>query len=260
MKQNNQKTTILHLPISYEKILKMKKNVPEYKKSNTPIDQVKGIQNDINEYKSTIDVIRGKTYDVIIKPEINLLHNTINSKDFKNTKTDIVCWWCTYSFSTTPLGSPNKYIQETDSFRVTGCFCSFNCILAYKMSKGHMNCQLVSYMHKKLTNEFKSIIKAPLPYCLEKFGGSITIDKYRESFLDGSFIKILHYPMIFIPMNIIEGKPIDLIQKSMDKMKMMNKEPLMKIKTSRNINIPIKQQNISKQNTIDKILGFSSCV
>jgi hypothetical protein len=40
----------------------------------------------------------------------------------------------------------------------------------------------------------------------------------------------------------------------------MNKEPLMKIKTSRNINIPIKQQNISKQNTIDKILGFSSCV
>ena len=39
---------------------------------------------DINEYKSTIDVIRGKTYDVIIKPEINLLHNTINSKDFKN--------------------------------------------------------------------------------------------------------------------------------------------------------------------------------
>ena len=242
---------ILHLPIVYSRILDLKKVVPEFKRNVEGVSKGKEIG-----YKNAIDVIKGKTYNIQLKPEINLLHDTINSTNFKNTKTDIACWWCTCNFDTVPLGSPDKYVPSVDSFKVTGCFCSFNCILSYKMSKGHINCHLVSYMHKKLTNKFSRISKAPPPYCLTKFGGTVTIEKFRESFIDGSFIKILQYPMIFIPMNIIEGKPIDLIKKSMDRLDTLKKEPLKKIviepsKTEKKVDTGSKN--------ICKILGFSSC-
>jgi hypothetical protein len=225
---------ILHLPITYSRILELKQN-PLSLKENTTEPPV------LNNNKIIIDTIKNRSYEISIKETKNLLEN----------KT--VCWWCTYDFEGEALFSPDKYINSTDKFIVSGCFCSFNCILSYKMEKRDNNCHLVSFMSKKMTGEFVSIHKAPPRYCLEKYGGAISIENYRKTFRDNSFVKILKPPYIFNPDCIVQGTPSELIKKNinkLDKLKTVNHEK---------INIPKREPkiNIKKPNTIDKILGFN---
>jgi hypothetical protein len=112
---------------------------------------------------------------------------------------------------------PERYSGKDDVFKVSGCFCSFNCVLAFKMRKNDSNCHLVSFMQKRLTGSFKTVSKAPPPYCLEMFGGPISIEKYRECFITGDSIQILVSPMVFIPHMIEESRSKKMMQTNLDK-------------------------------------------
>jgi hypothetical protein len=226
---------ILHLPITYSRILELKGNPLSLKEKLVQPPPV------INNDKIIIDSIKNRSYEISVKESKNLLENKS------------VCWWCTHDFEGDALYCPDKYIGSTDKFVVSGCFCSFNCILSYKMEKKDNNCHLVSFMNKKITGEYVSIHKAPSRYCLEKYGGPITIENYRKTFRDNSFIKIIKPPFIFNPQCITQGTPSDLIKKNINKLdclKKVNHEkillPKKEVKTS-----------IKKPKTIGKILGFN---
>lgn len=98
-------------------------------------------------------------------------------------KTDIACWWCTYQFSTSPVFLPIKYTQNT--YYVMGCFCSFGCTASYNLSLNDSGFKtremLIKQLFYKIYGDNIVLKYAPKREILTKFGGPITIEKFRES-------------------------------------------------------------------------------
>lgn len=218
---------ILQLPISLEAIKKMNTITIFNKAEDFPEvsdHSVKQPTKDLfpekqqNTYVEPIGSFFKKEttiYDCISVLPLEISQDSFNR--VKMMKTNIVCWWCCSSFDTFPICMPERYSGKDDIFKVSGCFCSFNCVLAFKMRRNDSNCHLVSFMQKRLTGNFKTITKAPPPYCLEMFGGPISIEKYRECFITGDSIQILVSPMVFIPHMVEESRSKKMMQKSLDK-------------------------------------------
>tara|TARA_Y100000389_G_scaffold190678_1_gene215782 strand:+ start:14439 stop:15485 length:1047 start_codon:yes stop_codon:yes gene_type:complete len=98
-------------------------------------------------------------------------------------KTNISCWWCCHTFDTRPIALPQSYSDNT--FKVSGCFCSFNCAHAYNRSLKDPHTwereSLLKYMKRLIfPGEKDEIIAAPKKEILEAFGGTISIEQYRK--------------------------------------------------------------------------------
>ena len=97
----------------------------------------------------------------------------------------------------------SKHIYETD-----GIFCSFNCCLAYiKDNKHQYKYNKSEYLLYKMYNEFninKKLEITPAPHwkLLKEYGGTLSIEKYRENFnnieylFNGQVKDILIIPII----------------------------------------------------------------
>lgn len=109
------------------------------------------------------------------------------------------CWWCTYNFDTYPLFLPEKF--QNNKYYVFGNFCSFACVFAYNDGMDDYRRNIRNALIKKLyTDIFHTdcnIKPAGPREVLDKFGGPLTIDKYRDSkILCTKTIKINIPPMI----------------------------------------------------------------
>lgn len=140
-------------------------------------------------------------------------------------KTNIKCWWDCHSFTNLPCVLPELFHNNT--YHVTGCFCSFNCALAYNLyylkdSKIHQRKSLIYKLYREmygLTSDeiIDEIKESPPKEILEDFGGEMTIDIYRRSFTIVNKEYIVFVPPIK-PINmIIEERNIDAIEDDMDK-------------------------------------------
>ena len=124
------------------------------------------------------------------------LENIYNKEDIWDKQNDVCCWWCCNKFDTLPLGLPEKYYEK--KFHVMGIFCSFNCAMAYNLSlsdnKIWDRISLLYHLRNIIflsinppgllpNNDIKlldNIIIAPPRCMLKMFGGSLTIDEFRE--------------------------------------------------------------------------------
>jgi hypothetical protein len=109
------------------------------------------------------------------------------------------CWWCTYNFDTYPLFLPEKF--QNNKYYVFGNYCSFACVFAYNDSMDDYRRNIRNALIKKLYSDMfhtECNIKPAGPReVLEKFGGPLTIDKYRDTkLLCTKTIKINIPPMI----------------------------------------------------------------
>ena len=100
-------------------------------------------------------------------------------------QTDICCWWCTYNFDTVPLFLPDRFYNKV--YYVFGNFCSFSCMLAYNENMNDHKKNVRRSLIAQLYNEiFKSdtfrIKPSPQRELLEKFGGPLNIDNYRDAY------------------------------------------------------------------------------
>ena len=103
--------------------------------------------------------------------------------------TDSHCWWCSHSFTTVPVGLPNKYCSKQKKFYLYGCFCSFNCAHSYNLDikdyKIWERYSLLNYIkkiiYKNIDNSPKQIISAPPKEVLKVYGGELSIEEYRNS-------------------------------------------------------------------------------
>lgn len=194
---------ILCLPITLDQVNKSE-NEYEYdegdKKENTREELLleKPSKNkNMNVYNYGADMIE-------IYQNIDFLNNRIdynNLKSIKFAKTDILCWWCCYNFDTYPISYPINYNINTNTYKVIGCFCSFNCAKSYGRYE-YNNKNLLKSYYKTLLGMSSNIKYAPPKYVLEKFGGPITIEQYRDSFNTLDKIQMNILPFSYIPIQI----------------------------------------------------------
>jgi hypothetical protein len=113
------------------------------------------------------------------------LFNVENGKPIVVEKTDVVCWWCTYNFDTLPCFIPERYIGG--KYYVFGCFCNFSCAYAYNQSlsdyKVSIRACLLNQMYSSIFKIYTPIPIAPPRELLEKFGGELTIEQFRDNSL-----------------------------------------------------------------------------
>ena len=126
--------------------------------------------------------------------------NFINTKDNTQVivdKTNIVCWWCTLNFDTIPCFLPEKIIDDT--YYVFGNFCSVNCAAAYNVDMNDFKVWERYGLLKRMYQEIKGVMEiniAPRRECLNKFGGPITEEEYRENLISNhKEYRFVHPPM-----------------------------------------------------------------
>lgn len=95
------------------------------------------------------------------------------------------CWHCVHPIENEPLQLPYNYDSKRSKFKVTGYFCSWNCMKSYAIDKygdtrGSIICGNIVVMRKKLFNEIGSVRCAPYRHRLNVFGGDMTIEQFRE--------------------------------------------------------------------------------
>lgn len=152
---------------------------------------IKILLNELNKKNAIIEKLKLEkrtdnflnTTEIKIKKQLESL-NFIHDKKIKLDKTNISCWWCTYNFDCPPCFIPDRSIENT--YYVFGCFCSYNCALAYnidmKDSKVKTRTALLKTIYRKMFG-YNDLRKAPQRETLKKFGGLLDIDEFRDSTL-----------------------------------------------------------------------------
>ncbi len=121
---------------------------------------------------------------------------------------DKLCWWCCHTFDHVPALLPITVGLKERSFIMTGNFCSWNCVREYVL-KGELtrrgykgacwigllafltvykpqHCLSVTVHNIGLctcTNKYRGILPALPREKLIRFGGSMSIEEYRNDFL-----------------------------------------------------------------------------
>ena len=111
-------------------------------------------------------------------------------------KTNIACWHCSYTFDSSPLFLPEKY--HNGKFYVFGNFCTWSCMLAYNNQideyRKQIRNSLIKKLYKDIYGEECMIKPAAQRECLEKFGGPIKIDKFRDPKLNQTLTSRINIP------------------------------------------------------------------
>ena len=165
------------------------------------INKINKLEDEIINLKNGIIIASSNFNKKIYESKVSFINRTI---DKYNENTTIACWWCCHSFQNIPLGIP-EYINK-NIFNLFGCFCSFNCMMAYNIDINDYKIwdrqSNIYQMKNKIDPENKiSIHPAPPRQTLEMFGGPLDINKYRETF----FIVNKEYRYFFPPMISLIG-------------------------------------------------------
>jgi hypothetical protein len=138
-----------------------------------------------------------------------------------NKKTNLRCWWCTYQFSSTPVGIPFSYDDE--KFKVLGCFCSFNCAYAYIINKiNDKKWEKVNLLKNLYSQVFKvsdepNFQPTPSHELFKDYGGALDINDWRQK----SEYKKISYEMIIPPIisigNVVSEKDLEKSYKELEK-------------------------------------------
>jgi hypothetical protein len=248
------------LGISYtddtdEKSINNNKLLDELTHKNKLIKQLKI---ELNEMKKSMPVTYTLGEEVKIIPmQISFVHN-ISGKTVICDKTTIACWWCTFMFDTLPCFIPERY--NDNKFYVFGCFCSFSCASAYNVALGDYKVfdrnSLLIRLYQIITGKYEEIQIAPPKEVLERYGGSITIDEFRncnKTTISNEYRLILP-PMINL-ISCIEEKPKDTFN-LMKKITKVNKHVL-----DESTMIPVKKIIMpEKKNNIMDTIGIRETV
>ena len=87
-------------------------------------------------------------------------------------------------FNNKPYFLPIEYNEELKRFKVTGNFCSPNCVKTFGFnSKTQSNkLYLIGHMYRTLYGPNYKIKPAPPIHCLKEYGGKLSIQEYRATF------------------------------------------------------------------------------
>lgn len=196
-----------------------------------------------------------------------ILNEFVENKDWLHN-TSVCCWWCCHSFSSVPIGIPVYYDKSINKFRVKGIFCSFSCMISYKNEKRLYNVDYnIKFLYSKLTgtNLLQSKLKpAPCRSTLKMFGGQLSIEEFRNNFVENKIYKMVEYPM-FISNDYMEEIDIKNIKKVNHKLfneneqqtKIFNNLDDKRVEDAKTRLSIIENATVTLGNTIDKFIKFS---
>ncbi len=129
----------------------------------------------------------------------------------KNTK----CWWCKNYFDSPPVQLPEDYYNNT--FFCIGNFCSFNCSKSYNLSLNDTLIwkreSLLNLLYYETYSEYVNITPAPHWITLEEYGGTLSIEDFRQnSIVNTKEYLVLHPPLISRQMQIEESYKINKLK------------------------------------------------
>jgi len=163
--------------------------------SNNNINQNININN-----KRQIDKILQNRFNKDNTIELLSQMATLNNHTKYPIKTDISCFWCCHNFDNIPWGMPMKY--EDEKFHLFGIFCSPNCVASYIFNNYKSDFweyySLLNLLYFKIFGKIETILPAPDKICLDKFGGELSIEKYRQKLNNTSLYNIKFPPTISV--------------------------------------------------------------
>lgn len=117
--------------------------------------------------------------------DLKLININKNNELIIVDKTNVACWWCSYNFDTLPCFIPDRYFNNT--YYVFGCFCTYSCAMAYNInmndSRNSTRTSLIKKLYLEIFGNTENMPVAPERELLEKFGGPLTIQQFRDSAL-----------------------------------------------------------------------------
>lgn len=211
-----------------------------------------------------------KNYYNILKKAKILKH--IASEDSKkewDVSTDSVCFYCTEGFKTVPIGIPVRYLRG--KFHCRDNFCSFNCAAAYIFSgidiKYHFRkweyysllCMMASVINKEIKMEkgedvIDCIMKVKLAEdrnLLKKFGGPLSIEKFREQF----YVLDSKYSLLYPPLSCMypQAEVAQFVSLHRQKAHMLNSESKF---SGQDMRLKREKPLIQKKNTLEEYMSL----
>lgn len=139
-----------------------------------------------------------------------------NKRDEWPRNTSLSCRWCCSPFTGPPVSIPRWFINQV--FFVYGCYCSYSCAVAHLFFRGDItdddrweSNHLLHLLRKKILkiSETRRIEPAPPQEVLQKFGGHLSVDEFRdvtkETHNHHKVYKVLYPPMVSIVPKIEEN-------------------------------------------------------
>ena len=164
----------------------------------------------INNLQKTILKIKNNTTPIginkIYQMDIKII-DVNNGQTILMKNTNYSCWWCTCKFDTIICVLPDKY--QNGVYYVFGCFCSPNCALAFNIDmndyKVHERTSLLIQFYTEITGISSPIIPSYRKEMLEKYGGPMSEEKYKNktTLLHIDHILLLP-PMVYVVPHIEE--------------------------------------------------------
>ena len=128
------------------------------------------------------------------KGDSNTFREIASFEEMYPQSTEVCCWWCTYPFLTRPIGLPKKFNEKEMTWYCTGCFCTFNCALAWSKTR-HVSTVPLKQMYYQYTRK-SDLTAAPEQSALDIFGGPLDINEFRyKSLLNAKYIEY-KYPQV----------------------------------------------------------------
>ncbi len=149
--------------------------------------------------------------------------------------TNYHCYWCCHAFKTIPCFIPCSL--KNNVYEVYGNFCSFNCALSFNFHSNDVNygerSLLIQDLYYKLYGfDAPKLTFAPSKEVLEMFGGSVTIEEYRNSFTSIDDYKISFPNIVFIIPQLMEEKKMTFMQKPVELPKNQVIKPITKVNSA----------------------------
>ena len=113
-------------------------------------------------------------------------YDNIYSEGKELERTNVYCFNCCHPFYNKPFTLPIDYNPTLKRYKVFGNFCSPNCAKRYAMDdkKSSNTVSILSQMCREMYSYSYTIKAAPSRFTLKCFGGKLSIEDYRNSFLD----------------------------------------------------------------------------
>ena len=134
-------------------------------------------------------------------------------------QSDAACFWCCHTFTHRPVVLP---IRDTgEHLLATGNFCSPECATAYLFDMrqdSHTRWEQFALLHRIYGEACQgTIYPAPARSCLKLFGGSLSIQEYRNLIYSHKVRVDIHLPPMVSILATMDTKPIDFYDASLTK-------------------------------------------
>jgi len=144
-----------------------------------------------------------------------------DSSDIKQipSQSDTACFWCCHSFTHRPVVLP---IRDTgEHLEVSGNYCSPECAVAYLFDMrqdSHTRWEQLALLYRVYGEACQGTIHpAPPRTSMRLFGGSLSIEEYRNLIHSHKVRVDVHLPPMVSILSTMDTKPIDFYDASLTK-------------------------------------------